>query len=144
MPVELLRRLMIGTLSIVFPLLVILFTSCGQERQWDETTGARTARNVGKWFEDTWVGAPWGNTILRAMAGDSVHGSSTDGRTAIRGSVVRNRLDVEIRGVDEGDVSTGYFYLIPETDSLFVGLRAPDGSWDRFFPLVRERKSRLR
>lgn len=117
---------------------LVLLVSCQQEKQWDDAVGARTARGVGKWFEDSWISAPWGTIMLRSEAGDSVRGSSTDGQIQIRGAVVRHRIDVEIRR-GEGDVRTGYFYLIPDTDSLFVGLRALDGSWERFFPMVRER-----
>jgi hypothetical protein len=138
MQAGLFRRLLFNVWSFVWSFLVVLPTSCGSQNQWDETTGARTAGNVGKWFENSWVGAPWGNTTLHSVAGDSVRGSSADGRITIRGSVVRHRIDVEIYRVDDADVRTGYFYLIPDTDSLFVGLRAPDGSWEHFFPLVRE------
>ena len=141
MRLEILRHFCSDALSIVCAVILIMVTTCAQEKQWEDTTGARTARNIGKWFEDSWVGEPWGSIKLRSMVGDSVRGFSADGQIAIRGSVVRDRIDVEIHPVDGGDVLTGYFYLIPDTDSVFVGLRAPGGSWSDFFSMIRERKN---
>jgi hypothetical protein len=132
------RRFLVDVVRVAGALLLILLASCQPERQWDDATGARKAKGVGKWFEDSWVSAPWGSIRLLSTAGDSVSGSSADGQIQIRGAVVRHRIDVEISW-GEGGVRTGYFYLIPDTDSLFVGLRGLNGAWERFFPMVRER-----
>jgi hypothetical protein len=79
---------------------------------------------------------------LRSSEGDSVHGITRDGLVHLRGSVVRHRIDAEIRRDDIDDLRTGYLYLIPDTDTLFVGVRGRDGTWEQFFTMVREKRSK--
>jgi len=91
--------------------------------------------------EGTWRGGDWRELTVTKVNRDSIAGRTHDG-FLVRGGLSGQRADVLVSG--GGAYPSGYLYVIPRADSLFVGLRDSSGRWGRFFAMHRSSSSARR
>lgn len=126
---------------VLMALAVAFLLGCKRKQSWDAAPGMKTTRPLAASLEGVWVGGPWGELMVSTMGRDSLGAVAEEG-VRIRGTISGPRADIIITG--GGAHPSGYLYLIPSTDSLFVGLRDSSGEWSRFFTLHRMSSSPLK
>ncbi len=112
-----------------------LLVCCAKRKEWPEPPGFKRHESWDSAFSGLWIGGDGGEMELFCAGQDSIRGTAQGGAIRIRGRHSGSRADIMLRA-GEGGEEQGYLYLIPNTDSLSVGLRDSSGSWSRFFPMV--------
>lgn len=112
-----------------------LLSGCKEKRTWGPAPGMKSLRPLAVSLEGIWIGHPWGELVVSKVGRDSLMAAAGEG-LRIRGAINGSRADIVIAG--DPVHPSGYLYLLPATDSLFVGLRDSTGGWDRFFTLYRQ------
>ncbi len=88
------RRLALAGILVILSL--CCFSCDNGDKEWEDAPGTKSKMNVGRWFEGTWSGGPWGELVLQSAGDDSVFGSADDGALSIAGRVLRYRIDMKV------------------------------------------------